>query len=406
MAIFAMRDLGGYAVSPMIITALTSMIAIVLPYSMLLTYATFMLPLSCGIQSITWLVILGCILFKSKKIPIKVLFLYGIIVSLELLGLIRFEGVTIVYKNVIYYLVSLFIVMYLTNNSNTNVDIKANIRYFIYATAFLFVMLYGRIMTEVSINDIMEGVLRYEMEEIGAGAENVFFTNANNIGLYSAVCLATLVIGYNRLDMPIWCYIISIFIIVAGGMLSFSRTWLILVVLTLIVFVIFSSKNKGYIFLTIIMGLGIYLLIKSNFFDSIYETFETRLTDEDVSDGAGRVGLFKSYNEFLATNPKYWFTGTGAVYYGAVCKQPLSIHNGTQQLYVCYGIIGFLTFLIFFVSIINNNRKYVKQTIQYLPFVIYLIFAQTLQIINPIYCMYPLILAIYCLQLYKPRHVS
>ena len=401
MAVFAMRDLGGYAINPLMITALTSIIAIILPYSTLLSYAAFMLPLSCGIQSITWVVILGCLLFKSEKIPVTAIIVYAIIAILELIGLIQFESNAIIFKNVVFYLVSLFVIMYLVNDNNSGVDAKANSRYFIYGTAFLFVMIYGRLMMEESVVDIMEGMLRYDMEDIEKSGDYVFFTNANNIGLYSSVCFAALVMGNKRLNMPIWSYVISIVIIAAGGMLSFSRTWLLLAALTLVFFVLFSSKNMGYVLFTVVIMVSIFLLINSEFFDSIYETFETRLTDDDVEDGAGRTDLFRSYNEFFSLNPKYWLTGTGAVYYGQICQQPLSIHNSIQQLYICYGAVGFVTFLVFFVNIFRNNKKYIRHIIQYLPIVIYLIFAQTLQIVNPIYCMYPLVLAVYCLQIYK-----
>ena len=62
MMMFTGRDIGGSAISPYLTTALISAVALILPYSQLVAYVSFMLPLSCGIQSAFWVVVAACLL--------------------------------------------------------------------------------------------------------------------------------------------------------------------------------------------------------------------------------------------------------------------------------------------------------------------------------------------------------
>ena len=406
MMMFTGRDIGGSAISPYLTTALISGVALILPYSQLVAYVSFMLPLSCGIQSFFWIVVVACLLFRGKKIAAPAIIMFGIVVLLELFGQIQYEGTGTIVKNIFFYFVSFFLVMYLTTNENENVDRARNIRYFIYGTAFLFVMIFGRVIMEEGIEEVMAGALRYSMDDKELAEDYVFFTNANNLGLYSSVCFATLLFGAKRLKMPSLLYVIAILLIICGGAFSLSRTWLATSIVSLILFLILSPKNRIFLSVVVVCGVIALLAFNATMLEPLYEMFEERLTDDDVSGGAGRTDLFAMYHAFFADNPRYWLTGTGAMNYLQVCNMPNSIHNMLQQIYVCYGFVGLVAFITYFVKIFKNNKRYVQQFLQYLPIIIYLIFAQTVQIVSPIYCMYPLVMAVYCLQLYKSEYES
>lgn len=402
MLVFTSRDIGGLGINPYLTTLLICGGAIILPYSQLVSYATFMLPLSCGIQNFSWVVIFGrLLLYKDKKTSFVAISMFFIVLLMELIGILQYDGTNIIIKNVVFYFISFFLVLYLIMNENSDIDYSRNIRFFIYGTAFLFAMIFGRTIMEKGIDEILSGALRYSLDDESLKDAYVFFTNANNLGLYSSVCFATLLLGAKRLEMPTICYIASMILIICGGAFSLSRTWLITSVLALIFFLFFSPKNKTYISVVIVCGILALVALNMALLDPLYEMFNERLSGDDIKTGAGRTDLFAAYNTFFFAHPQYWLTGTGAMHYFNVCKVSLSMHNMFQQIYVCYGFIGVVTFLTFFIKIFRRNKKYVQQTIQYLPFIIYLIFSQTVQIINPIYCIFPLVLAVYCMQLYK-----
>ena len=399
MVLFAIRDIGGIAINPYLLTMIMSGIAIMLPYQQLVSYVFFMLPLSCGIQSFVWVVILGCLLLRRKKVPIKSIVLAMIFVLLELLDQAHHPAFDTIAKNTIFYFVSLFIVFISTIDYDTNTDHAQNVRYFIYGTAFLFIMIFGRVILDSGLDELLTGALRYKMDTKDLANDYVFFTNANNIGLYSATCVACLLIGIKHIQISKMLYVILFIIIVAGGALSFSRTWLLMSALSVVLFLALSPKNKKFVSALLFIVIAAVIVMNTTVFDPIYEVFETRLTSEDISDGAGRTDLFKLYHNFFSEHPEYWVTGTGAVYYLKVCAQPNSIHNMLQQIYIAYGLIGICVFMYYFVEILLRCKRFVWSMVQYIPFIVYIIFAQTLQFVNPIFCMYPLALVVACFYL-------
>lgn len=401
MLIFTGRDIGGMGINPYLTTLLICCGAIMLPYSYLVSYAAFMLPLSCGIQSFSWIAILGCLLYRGKKVSTVTIIMFFIVFLMELIGMLQYDGTNIIIKNIIFYFIQFFLVLYLIMNENSDINYSRNIRYFLYGTAFVFAMIFGRTIMEKGIDEILSGALRYSIDDKSLKDAYVFFTNANNLGLYSSVCLATLLFGAKRLNMPIVCYMIVLIFVICGGAFSLSRTWLITSAFSLVVFLFLAPKNKAYISVLVICAIIALVAFNMALLDPLYEMFNERLSGDDIKTGAGRTDLFELYNSFFFAHPQYWLTGTGAVHYVDVCKQPLSMHNMFQQIYVCYGFIGVVTFLMFFIKIFRHNKKYVQHTIQYLPLIIYLIFSQTVQIVNPIYCIYPLVLTVFCMQMYK-----
>lgn len=406
MFIFTNRDIGGSEINPYLITFIIGGIAMVLPYSQLVSYASFMLPLSCGIQSFAWIFIAGSLLLRGKKVSSVTMIMFAIVVMLELLGQLQYDGTDVIVKNIFFYFISFFLVMYLTLNENEEIDYRRNIRYFIYGSTFLFVMIFGRVIMEEGIDEVLEGALRYSMDDKELAEDYVFFTNANNLGLYSSVCFATLLLGAKRLKMPVFLYILVLVLVLCGGAFSLSRTWLFTSIAALLLFIFLSPKNNVFLSIAVVGGILALIALNMSVLDPLYEMFGERLADDDIDDGAGRTDLFGLYHSFFADNPRYWLTGTGALYYQQVCHLPNSVHNMFQQIYLCYGLVGTVTFVTYFVNIFRKNKKYVQQFIQYLPIIIYLIFAQTLQIVHPIYCMYPLILAVYCLKIHKAEYES
>lgn len=399
MLMFMVRDVCNVSINPYLITILLSGISCVLSYKNLIAFSCFLLPLSCGIQSFIWIVIIFCILFRKAKIPYNIIFLFLLFFVLELID----QAFTIIIqpeiKNTIFYFASLFLTLYLINDESKSLDHSRNIRYFLYASSFLLLVVFTRVILQFGIDELLTGALRYKLDDVTLSGEYVFYTNANNLGLYSAVSFSILLfIGKDRLKISNYAYILIFAIVVVGGMLTFSRTWLILVIMSLLAYLLFTKQNKAFVLFVMLLMALFTLVLFSDYSKSIYDIFVARLNAEDIKDGAGRTDLFLAYNEFFVENPRYWLTGTGSVYYLSVCRQMNSIHNMLQQTYVCYGILGLIGVLTMFYNILKKASRYVTVRQQYAPLICYLIFVQTVQFFNPIFCMYPLIICVYCLK--------
>lgn len=407
MLLFTVRDIGGVGINPYALTLLLSGIACLLSYKNLVTFICFLLPLSCGIQSFIWLVLAGCILFRHQKVAKFAIILFVLFLCLEIVDQTCMSVATVNIKYTIFYLSSLFLVFNMSCEDNRELDYPKNIKYFICGTCFLLVILFTRIILHYGIEEILTGAVRYKLDDTTLSGDYVFFANANNLGLYAAVCFTTLLfVGKESLKMQKSEYTLAYIVVILGGMLTFSRTWIILTVLSLLSYLLLVKKNKSFFFVLFLTICLAVLASSSDYFKAIFEIFEARLKAEDLQDGAGRIDLLKLYNVFFSQNPQYWLTGTGAVYYQSICKQPNSMHNMIQQTYVCYGALGVVGVGALFYHIYHTNKKYIKSIMLYAPFVCYLIFIQTVQFFNPIFCMYPLVLCVYCLRVKGERNAK
>ena len=397
---FIVRDVGAIKINPYIITTILSALACVLSYKDLLAYSCFLLPLSCGVQSFVWIVVIICLLAKNPKVPFQTIFLFLLFFILEIFDQTTTVIIKPEIKNTIFYFAALFVTFYLINDESKSSDYSKNIRYFLYGSAFLLAVLFTRIILQHGMDELLTGTVRYKLDDTTLSGEYVFYTNANNLGLYAAVCFSILLfIGREKLKLHGLTYIFLFILVLLGGLLTFSRTWLILVIACLLTYFLFSKKNMSFFFVLFILISLAVIVLSSDYYKSIYEIFDARLNAEDLKDGAGRTDLFASYNKFFMDNNRYWLTGTGSVYYLDVCQQPNSIHNMIQQVYVCYGFLGILGIGALFYGIFRMGAKFLATKQQYVPLICYLIFVQTVQFFNPIFCMYPLAICVYCLKL-------
>ena len=100
---------------------------------------------------------------------------------------------------------------------------------------------------------------------------------------------------------------------------------------------------------------------------------------KDIS--SGRNELFKMYNELIFSSNKIMFFGLGAIDFPKKVTSQYHMaknvpHNGIQEMIIAWGIIGFILFVWFLVTMFNSVVKQNKkiELINYIPMV--LIFAK------------------------------
>ena len=213
--------------------------------------------------------------------------------------------------------------------------------------------------------------------------------NANSIGLISAIAISISLTLFYYKKLHIFPFILIIASCFYCGLFAVSRTWVIMVLLCFVLYFFFQKENKkvGYaMFFACILGVVYYL--RQN--DAILQVFMDRFTDDNLETGGGRTTLFQEYNDFLLNNPFNLLFGTSALLYKEVTGQFQSTHNGLQQVWLSYGIIGFCIFMFAYVSQIK--AYYTKgQYMACMPMLITFLFLQTLQVLNPYYGLYPII---------------
>ena len=219
-----------------------------------------------------------------------------------------------------------------------------------------------------------------------------FYANANTIAYFSIVLLSLVLSLRKSIFKPNALFYSLLIISLLAGVLSTSRTWILLCIMILItLFLLGSSSTK---FKSILISLAIFVVIVyffPNFVTVAFDGFRSRFELGNIETAGNRTELMKEYSMFMTTHPEYVLQGTGAVYYKSIAQCSNSIHNAFQQIYVSYGLLGCVFFLLsLFISL--RQREPNNSIIYYVPFISAIMFVQSIQFLNPFYLMIPIAL--------------
>ena len=398
LLLIVVRDLGDLAIPGILIAVWVSVSALCLNKENTYSFAYAVLPLAVGIPGYTYLLLSSIIFFKQENTNRRQLFPFSVLALLEIFHAF---GYTFSFEiaGVISFLSFLFLFFLLIFSEDNNINRKQSLLFYCIGTTFALIIVYARIIIDSGFATLIAGELRegaamgnYEDKQL----DNHLMMNANCIAYYSITLLSIAVVYYSKHYFNRVFLSFFFFVAIATGMLSFSRTWMLVAGIIMLWFVLSNNKNKNTIIAMMVLVMVLLVVgIYSGLMDEVLEVFAFRLENDNVESAGGRLPLFKAYNDFVTSNIYYTIFGTGATYYKQVCHLWNSIHNGTQQIFVSFGIIGLITYLfaarIFVKKYINYSVK--NNLILFIPFLSSLIFVQSIQFLNPYPLMLPFIAA-------------
>ena len=177
------------------------------------------------------------------------------------------------------------------------------------------------------------------------------------------------------------------------GAFTISRTWILLTIVGVSLAFLFGYRGAQRIALFASFGIILILLVIVLLETSdIQQAFSNRF--DTVSEDT-RMSLLGEYMDFLWKNPLRLIFGTGALYYKEISGCSNSLHCGSQQILVSYGIMGVLFWLWLMISPIRRyllNHKFEFRAI--LPVLIVVVYTQTIQFINPYMLVMPYMVAV------------
>lgn len=262
----------------------------------------------------------------------------------------------------------------------------------------MFVML--NTFQSFSISDLMTGMVRMGMEGIKDNEDEIiaFAANPNALAFFMivAISLMAVMLINKKGNKPIQIIVISV--CTFAGFITVSRTFFICLVIVLIAVVMairkkFSALTSSVI-ITLLICISIIVLVQM---DDLFAAFSERFSDDKT--GSGRTNIIAYYHHWLIENPINYLFGTGCLFYLKYVGYDEAPHNGVQQIIVCYGLMGLIYFLILISCVIKKSKKYIKKNnLQWVPFIIVILFLQTIQSISPIIQITPLLAAFWALQ--------
>lgn len=391
------RDVMQIALPPFLLSIIVIFPSLFLSESFIVRILFFLLPLACGIPSgYIFPSLLIILLIKSKNSSLINIILFCAIIVMEILHYPLYDFI-VNWTDVIKYLSSIMIFIYFSNPKTSKSLTQDALTYFLLGATFLFIVL-----LYISINNGWTNDVAMRLGTMGGDSyyeDNMSLsTNPNYIASFSIITIAASLTLFIQRKISLLYFLFILLPAVIAGVYCLSRTWIIILVLLLFTYglILINNKKNGITFLLIIVfALGTYYIGSLEIIESLQNRFEY----DNMSTGGGRTEIFGLYNDYLLNHLDLLFWGTGAVYYGKVISSiPASIHNGFQQIWVSYGLLGFILFLWYGKWLIKKNYDN-GGLVSILPLLLSLIFIQTSQFLKPEFNMYPILISIVLLRI-------
>lgn len=397
------RDVFGVELSKFIYLVYIVAFMVVAQYQTMVYMICFVFPLVCGLPG-TY--IMPCVLIllyvKQPRVvfwQIGMLFFVG---AIELIASFWHSEIDI--AAVVQY-ISFAGVMFFLIHDNTAMDHTLCIKMYLFGVCVLC----GVIIATGVINApsnwwelFSKGSFRFGETQMAELEGMKLKLNANSLAYYSltGMCCSALLI--DRVKGKSRMLYIALFLLTAiAGYLSVSRSWLVCVGICLLLYILSKARRPkrflaGFFVLVVIL-FGAAILIGD--VSKLLEAFATRLNEENLETGGNRIQIFEKHMSVFMSDIRLFLLGSGASQKSIVSLGLASMHNGTQQILVSYGLPGFFVFLVaLFKPVIAIRREKHHDLIAWLPLIGIILFVQTIQFLNPMMLMLPYVIGVYALK--------
>lgn len=394
IALITISSTGIYSLNQYLLMAVCVTILLFSSYKDCKYLLFFLMPLACALQAFTISIGAFMLFIKAPQKRFGYLMPFAILVLFEAAHVLN-TSVTIV--DFAYYASYLFVFFYLMSDNDSLTSPRFCVKMSCYGFMLaLFAVVYGMINT-FGVAGAFSGLFR-DGTIIGASSEEGAVgvsLNANSVAYYSLALLSMLLCQPSRLKMSRIVIATGVIIAVMAGVISFSRTWLLLV--AIFVLALFGLTSRK-ISLIITLLAAVIIVPTFSIFADVTSGYTERFNSDDMETAGNRKGITMRLFDYMNENPDAYFWGSGVLTYGDNTKQTVSPHNATQQVFVCTGLLGLLLFAYPIYK--NCTRYYSKKRgwLPYLPFFICLLDIQTIQFLSPHFLMLPLLICLYCIK--------
>lgn len=400
MLLTFIRDMLGLNVNQYAILAIVSAFLLLLNKQQCVNYTFFLLSLLSGIQGLSVTIASIVLLVKTKRInPISCIFIIFILL-LETFNSISYSSNNQEFARVmILYSSNIFLFFYLLYYNSKDLNVIEPIKYFLIGSTFVMFVILVRSLMVGGIQELIFEATRIGNRELFDEIDNLgteFQMNPNSLAFYSLFTLSVILVFKKQLGIITPFFYIIFSIALLAGILSFSRTWILCVVVFLVLFFIGNLSNWQTI---LIGGLMVLIIVFAfgNFLDMVLGGFSNRFQEGDFSEAGGRKDLFSQYNQWIIANGRS-ISGIGILYYKDITHIIKGSHSGLQQIFIAYGFVGLLLFgiaSIIYIKMFLRNFSFAAL----LPFLICFIFDQSIQFLSNPILLFPFVMLAYTLRI-------
>lgn len=204
--------------------------------------------------------------------------------------------------------------------------------------------------------------VRFGVRETEAEQFRLVF-NPNELGFICNMAISSVLLLIVRREYTI-VDVVLLSLCVLVGCFTLSRTFVVCLLFLILCFAFLSPGTKKQK-ITRISLLFILVVLLSwiiiNYLPFILDAFIGRMEEKDISNG--RVYLMEFYNQHIFSSFEYFFFGLGLQNFGkkisSLYGPYLNVsHNGIQEIWILWGVVGILLFIWFFSALIKESRKW------------------------------------------------
>lgn len=399
-ALLVFRDLADFQYSKFILVVVCVFFMAVGSYKDLIYMLLFTFPFLCGIPG-TYIISISLIFYiiKVGKINKKSVAFWGFAIIAELIASLWYPDLYL--ADIVQFLSFLGIMLLLIYDRTVHLDYIRCLKIFDIALMIVGLIIVIHTVQDAPTNWVVSfanGQFRYG--DTYRSDEMVLALNANNLAYYCVIGIAISMLLFDICKTSKLFNVFSFLVFSGIGILSQSRTFILVTLGIVFLFLIFvSAKPKKMVAalaaLTLIGVVGWAFLKDNSFF---VNGLTSRFSNDDLSTAGGRTTLTIEYLTAWWSNIRCVLFGTGVVGSNDILQIYHSIHTGSIQFLLCYGLFG--SWIMFAAILIPffNLMKYKIRFIYYLPWIAIVVFTQTIQFLNPCFLMLPYVIGIYAMR--------
>lgn len=384
--LIAYRDIGNGEVPFVIFSAVTALTMITCKSHERIIFMIAMLPFCRGIPYSEMVVIAllreAVSIAKARKAIIR-WFDYSLIILIVMIEIVDYIVFSTFSNEFIYLALYMIYVTYVINTKRYVDHEKECITLYALSTITAVLMVIIREIIALGLDYIMVYNVRFGANEVNSAVTSF---NSNELGLYCGVAIAALLVLYQT-EKKTYDLIIAVCLTLLG-LVSVSRTYILIVLFIWLLFLLKAGANPKILIATVILiGVAVFAIMRffPSFSEWILKYYEQR-SNAGIFDGfGGRSAIMKDLFDYVFDGIWPLLFGYSEMYVGLLGVG--GAHNGLQEMMVCWGIVGFVVASCWIISLFLQVRKISSMNItrklkkfKYLPFGVFMLFVQTLQL--------------------------
>lgn len=399
-----MRDLFAVDIQQILILAVIGIAAIILSYDELFYFTSFVAPIACGINGYAITILLLALYAKSQRRTMSQFIPVIILILIELLhpAIYSFS-----FSSELLYFSNIALFFFCSNDTN-NVNPQKVVKFFIYGAVLCCLLIVGRTyittgsFIAIFLDDARTGITMGGNDIVAVSEETHMALNANSLAYISLLGTTCLLLGRKVLNFGRILYYTLFIILLMGGAVTVGRTWA-LVLSGIFILYVFNSDVKHKLGFVILISVALIFISQTETLDSLFyvitDSFSNRFLSSDLAQAGGRGDLWEEYMQIWTSDIGYVLFGISAPNYRLLFPEINAIHNITQQIFVCTGIIGLLIYASFGVKFLKQALCAHTPFLFYLPIIAAAVYLQSISVLSDWILILPIFPCLYALKM-------